>query len=46
MRAKKLMQLQRIPKRSLPNPNWRRALYHNQRGNLILQLSRRPALPK
>ena len=41
-----LMQMQRIPKRSLSHPNWRRAFYHNQRGSLIVQLSRRPALPQ
>ena len=46
MSAKKLVQLQRIHKRSLPNPNWRRALYHNLRGSLIPQLSRRLALPQ
>ena len=40
------IQLQRIPKRSLPHHNSRRALYHNKRGNAIPQLKRRPPLPQ
>ena len=40
-----LMQLQRIPKGSLPNHNSRGAFYH-KRGSLRPQLSRRCALPQ
>jgi len=38
------MQLQRIPKRSLPYHNSRGALYRNKKGSLIPQLRRKPTL--
>ena len=43
---KTLMQLQRIPKSRLTHHNWIRALYGNQIGSLIPQLTRRPILPQ